>query len=40
MILVPGNLRFKDFLKPGLALSAAAFVLSMILLPLLYPFFK
>ena len=40
MILVPGNLRFKDFLKPGLALSAAAFILSMILLPLLYPFFS
>ena len=40
MILVPGNLRFKDFLKPGLALSAAAFILSMILLPLLYPFFN
>jgi len=40
MILVPGNLRFKDFLKPGLALSAAAFALSMILLPFFYPFFK
>jgi len=39
MILEPGNLRFKDFLKPGLALSAVAFVLSMILLPVLYPFF-
>ena len=40
MILVPGNLRFKDFLRPGLALSAVAFVLSMVLLPILYPFFK
>ena len=40
MILVPGNLRFKDFLKPGLALSAVAFILSMLLLPALYPFFK
>ena len=40
MILAPGNLRFKDFLRPGLALSAVAFVLSMILLPLLYPFFR
>lgn len=39
MILEPGNLRFKDFLRPGLALSAVAFVLSLILLPLLYPFF-
>ena len=40
MILVPGNLRFKDFLKPGLALSAVAFLLSMLLLPLMYPFFS
>ena len=40
MILVPGNLRFKDFLRPGLALSFVAFILSMILLPVLYPFFK
>ncbi len=39
MILVPGTLRFKDFLRPGLALSAVAFVLSMLLLPILYPFF-
>ena len=39
MILEPGNLRFKDFFKPGLALSAVAFLLSMVLLPLLYPFF-
>ena len=38
MIMVPGNLRFKDFLRPGLALSAVAFLLSMILLPILYPF--
>ena len=40
MILAPGNLRFKDFIKPGLALSAVAFALSMLLLPALYPFFK
>ena len=39
MILEPGNLRFKDFFRPGLALSAVAFVLSMALLPVLYPFF-
>ena len=39
MILEPGNLRFKDFFKPGLALSVVAFALSMVLLPLLYPFF-
>lgn len=39
MILEPANLRFKDFFLPGLALSALAFVLSMALLPVLYPFF-
>lgn len=39
MILEPGNLRFKDFFKPGIALSVVAFVLSMVLLPMLYPFF-
>ena len=39
MILEPGNLRFKDFFKPGIVLSALAFALSMILLPLIYPFF-
>ena len=38
MILEPGGLRFKDFFKPGICLSAVAFVLSMILLPILYPF--
>lgn len=40
MILVPGNLRFKDFLRPGLTFSLVAFILSMLLLPALYPFFK
>ena len=39
MILEPGNLRFKDFFKPGIVLSAVAFALSMLLLPVLYPFF-
>ena len=39
MILEPGGLRFKDFFKPGICLSALAFVLSMILLPILYPFY-
>ena len=38
MILEPGNLRFRDFFRPGICLSAVAFVLSMVLLPLLYPF--
>ena len=39
MILEPGNLRFKDFFRPGICLSAVAFVVCMVLLPLLYPFF-
>ena len=38
MILEPGGLRFKDFFLPGVCLSALAFVLSMILLPAIYPF--
>ena len=38
MILEPGGLRFKDFFRPGICLSALAFVLSMVLLPILYPF--
>ena len=39
MILEPGGLRFKDFFKPGICLSALAFVLSMLLLPVIYPFY-
>ena len=39
MILEPGGLRFKDFFKPGICLSALAFVLSMLLLPAIYPFY-
>ena len=39
MILEPGGLRFKDFFRPGIALSLAAFILSMTLLPIFYPFF-
>ena len=39
MILEPGGLRFKDFFRPGICLSALGFVLSMVLLPLLYPFY-
>ena len=34
-----GIIEAKDFFKPGIALSALAFALSMILLPLIYPFF-
>ena len=39
MILEPGGLRFKDFFKPGICLSVISFILSMILLPLIYPFY-
>jgi len=39
MIIGPGNVKFKDFLKPGLAVSAVCFVVSMILLPIFYPFY-
>ena len=39
LILEPGGLRFRDFLLPGLAVSACCFVLSIVLLPLLYPFY-
>ena len=39
MILEPGGLRFKDFFKPGICLSALAFAVSMALLPMLYPFY-
>ena len=39
MILEPGGLRFKDFFRPGICLSALGFVLSMVLLPILYPFY-
>ena len=40
MILEPGNLRFRDFFRPGIALSAVAFAVSMVLLPRIYPFFS
>ena len=39
MILEPGGLRFKDFFRPGICLSAVAFLVSMVLLPMLYPFY-
>lgn len=39
MIMGPGNIRFKDFIAPGLAVSVACFVVSMILLPIFYPFY-
>ena len=39
MIIGPGNVRFKDFIKPGLTVSTVCFVVSMILLPIFYPFY-
>lgn len=39
MIIGPGNVKFKDFLKPGLAISFVCFIVSMILLPIFYPFY-
>ena len=39
MILGPGNVRFKDFVVPGLAVSVVCFIVSMILLPIFYPFY-
>ena len=39
LILEPGNLRFRDFFRSGLAVSAVAFAVSMLVLPLAYPFY-
>ena len=39
LILEPGNLRFRDFFRSGIAVSILAFALSLLLLPRLYPFF-
>lgn len=39
MILEPGNVKFQDFLKPGLVVSLVCFIVSMVLLPIFYPFY-
>jgi len=39
LILEPGNLRFRDFFRSGLAVSVVAFAVSMLALPLFYPFY-
>ena len=39
LVLEPGNLRFRDFFRSGLAVSAVAFAVSMLVLPLAYPFY-
>ena len=39
MIIGPGNVKFQDFFKPGLVVSAACFIVSMVLLPIFYPFY-
>jgi hypothetical protein len=38
MVMGPAGAKFGDFFKSGLVMSAAAFVVSMILLPIFYPF--
>lgn len=39
MIMEPGNVHFKDFIKPGFAVSVVCFAVSMVLLPVFYPFY-
>ena len=40
LILEPGNLRFRDFFRSGIAVSVVAFAVSMLVLPLAYPFVR
>ena len=39
MVMEPAGYKFKDFAITGIPLMAINFVLSMILLPIFYPFF-
>ena len=39
MVLGPGNFKFMDYAKAGLPLMVVSTIVSMILLPILYPFF-
>jgi len=39
LILEPGGLKFRDFFRSGLAVSIVAFAVSMLVLPLAYPFY-
>lgn len=39
MVLGPGGFRFSDYVKSGLPLIIVSTIVSMILLPILYPFF-
>lgn len=39
MVLAPGGYKFRDYTKAGLPLMVVAFVLSLILLPIFFPFF-
>lgn len=39
MVMGPAGAKFKDFIKPGLAISAACFIVSLIVIPIFYPFF-
>lgn len=38
-IMEPAGMSFRDFFKPGLIVSAVCFVLCIILLPIMFPFF-
>ena len=39
MIMGPAGAKFKDFIKTGLLISLVCFIVSMILLPIFYPFY-
>ncbi len=39
LILGPGNYRFADYAKPGIGMIVICFILSMIILPMVFPFF-
>ena len=39
LILGPGGYKFMDYVKPGLGMIVICFILSMIILPIVYPFF-
>jgi di/tricarboxylate transporter len=38
MVMGPAGAKFGDFFKSGLVMSIAAFIVSMVLLPIFYPF--
>jgi di/tricarboxylate transporter len=38
LVYNPGKYRFRDFLRAGLGLTAVVFIISMIVIPILWPF--